>query len=401
MSQLYLRSVRIHPSGPVDVRVDDGRIVEVAPASPEMSAADPASDSIVDGAGRLLLPTLVDGHCHPDKTTWGEPWVSRAPADSLAGLIDNDVALQTRSATPVRDRAARLFERYVAHGARAIRAHVDVAPVYGLGNVIGVAEAAASIAPALHVEIVAFPQLGVMRTPGTAELLREAVGAGATVIGGIDPGGLDGDLHGQLDVVFGLARETGLGIDIHLHDRGELGRTELAEIIRRTRVDGLAGRVTLGHAMCFADYTGTELDDLAGETADAGISVATCAHGEDPMIPVERLRVAGVRVVLGSDGVRDAWTPFGNADMIDRTHLLAYRTGAETDDALEACLEVAAHAGADLLGLERSTLSVGDPADFMLVDAEVPAQVVVDRPVPHVVVHRGRIVARQGITIAD
>ncbi|HEY0890580.1 MAG TPA: amidohydrolase [Nocardioides sp.] len=395
MASLLVRNARIHGSGAVDVEVEDGRISAVRAAG---SVHD--WESVVDAQGALLLPTLVDGHCHPDKTAWDEPWVSRQPAATLEELIANDVLLQRSFATPVRTRAERLLGAYVAAGARAVRAHVDVAPVYGLDNIRGVVEAADALADALHVEVVAFPQLGVMRTPGTAELMRESVAAGATVIGGIDPGGLDGDLHGQLDTVFGLAIELGVSLDIHLHDGGEHGMGQVREIIRRTHDAGLEGRVAIGHAFCYSDCDDAQLTALGEATAAAGITLATCALGDSPVLPVARLQELGCRVVLGSDGVRDAWSPFGNGNMLDRTHLLAWRTGAVTDAELEACLDVAAHAGADFLGLERSGLRVGDPADFMLVPGEVPAQVVIDRPLPHYVFRAGRVVARDGALTA-
>jgi cytosine deaminase len=103
-----------------------------------------------------------------------------------------------------------------------------------------------------------------------------------------------------------------------------------------------------------------------------------------------------VLVAAGSDGVRDPWTPFGDGDMITRAHLLAYRTDARTDAELAACYAVVAHGGAALLGLERTELRVGDPADFVLLPGDSVAQVVVDRPVPSLVVRAGRVIARDG-----
>lgn len=394
MAATLLTDVRTGATeGAVDVMLEDGVITAVLASGVER----PEVDDVIAGAGGLLLPTLVDGHCHPDKTTWGEPWLSRPPAAQLTDLIENDVRVQKQLTRSVAERCGSLLERYVTRGARAIRAHVDVAPVHGLDNVRGVAEAAAALGPALDVEIVAFPQLGILRTPGTADLLRESVDAGATVIGGIDPLGLDGDLDGHLDVVFGLATELDVDLDIHLHDTGKVGRRQVEAVLARTREAGWQDRVTLGHAFYYAGLRGPALADLAAATAALGVTLATCAlGGPDHTLPVPELRAAGVRVVLGSDGIRDAWSPFGNADMIDRTHLLAYQLGAATDAELEECLDVAAHEGAALLGLPSSGLQPGDPADFMVLDAECAAQAVVDRPLPRLVLRAGRVVAKEG-----
>ena len=392
MKKLWVADTRIHGQEAVDVLIADGRIAEVQPAG----GLPPDGVGLLDAGGGLLLPTLVDGHCHPDKTTWGEPWLSRPRADSLAEVIDNDVRVQKQQTRSVAERAGRLFERYVTRGARALRAHVDVAPVHGLDNLHGVLDAASAVRHALDVQVVAVPQLGILRSPGTAHLLREAIAAGATVLGGIDPIGLDGDLDGHLDLVFDLATELDVDLDIHLHDRGEVGITQAEEIARRTVDAGWQGRVTIGHAFCYADCPPEQLPALADTTATAGITLATCALGGDTVLPLATLRGAGVRVVLGSDGIRDAWTPFGNADLLDRTHLLGYVTDAVTDEELEACLDVAAHAGADLLGLPRAGLAVGDPADLMVVDAPCPAAAVVDRPTPRAVLRGGRVVATDG-----
>jgi cytosine deaminase len=181
-----------------------------------------------------------------------------------------------------------------------------------------------------------------------------------------------------------------------MHDGGAGGIGQLREIARRTAALGMHGRVTVSHAFCLADCGPDELEPLALLLAEAGVAVTTCALGADPVVPFGPLTAAGVLVAVGSDGVRDAWTPFGDGDMIMRAHLLAYRTDARTDDELAACYTLAADGGAALLGLERSAFRPGDPADFVLVDADSLAQTVTDRPTPRLVVRGGRVVARDG-----
>lgn len=395
MALVVYRDLRPHGGPAADLLADDGRIAALGQSLPVPDGA-----TVVDAGGALALPSLVDAHCHPDKTSWGQPWLSRRPAATLAECIRNDVQVQTSLAAPVAERAGALMTHAAATGVRAMRAHVDVAPVYGLGNLYGIQEAAQRVRGVVDVQIVAFPQLGLLTEPGTARLLEDAVESGADLIGGLDPIGVDHDLDGHLDVVFGIAERHGVGIDIHLHDDGELGLRQVAEIARRTHALGLAGQVTISHAFSIATCAAGERARVCELLAATGVSLATCAHGDAPVLPVEEVRAAGVRLVLGSDGVRDAWSPFGTGDMFDRVHLLGYRTGAVTDAELERCYAVAAHEGAALLGLERAGLRVGDPADFVLVAGENTAQVVVDRPEPRTVVRHGRVVAVDGTLIA-
>jgi cytosine/creatinine deaminase len=116
----------------------------------------------------------------------------------------------------------------------------------------------------------------------------------------------------------------------------------------------------------------------------------TCALGGDPVLPVRFLRTRGVNVAAGSDGIRDSWTPFGTASMLDRAHLLAYRTDAMTDADLELAYDTCSTAGAALLGLDV------DPGDRVEFRGECLAQVVVDRPAPTRVLRAGRVIAEAG-----
>ncbi|RKE19968.1 amidohydrolase [Streptomyces sp. TLI_171] len=361
------------------------------------------SPAVVEGGGRIALPTLVDAHIHPDKTGWGEPWYSRRPAGSLPEYVAGDVDLYRRRRTPLAERAHRLLAHAVTRGTRAVRAHVDVAPVYGLAGVTGLREAAARLAGRLDVQSVAFPQHGVLRTPGVAELLTEAARERLVdAVGGIDPAGFDGgsaDGREQLDLLFGLAERYGVLLDVHLHDRGATGLGPLRALAARTMAAGLQGRVTVSHAFCVPELAGAELDALAELLATAGIALTTVAPSAHQVLPFRELRARGVRVGLGSDGVRDSWSPYGNADMLHRAHLLGWTTDARTDRDLTDCLELAAHGGAELLGLPKADLAPGSPADFLLVDGECTPQVVVDLPARDLVVKAGRVVAEHGALV--
>ncbi|MFJ2862114.1 amidohydrolase family protein [Kitasatospora sp. NPDC087314] len=316
--------------GATDLVAVDGRLAAAVPEGARVEE--------VDGRGRIALPTLVDAHIHPDKTAWSEPWYSRRAAGGLPEYVRGDVELYEHQRTPLAERAGRLLAHAVTRGTRAVRAHVDVAPAYGLAGVEGLAAARERLSPALDVQVVAFPQHGVRRTPGAGALLAEAAASGLIdAVGGIDPAGFDGvgeDGEGpaQLDQVFGLAEKHGLQLDVHLHDIGERGLTPLRDIAARTKAAGLQGRAVVSHAFCVPELSGAELAGLAELLADAGIGPTTVAPSAHQVLPFRELRAHGVKVGLGSDGVRDSWSPFGNADMLHRAHLLGWTTDARTDE---------------------------------------------------------------------
>lgn len=133
----------------------------------------------------LRTPGLVDAHIHPDKTSWGGPWMSRRPAATLQELIENDRATQFGFDASVEQRSHALLSHALENGTLAMRAHVDVSSELGTANVEGVRAAAERLAPHLTVQIVAFPQFGLLTNPGTLEVMAAALDAGADLVGGI------------------------------------------------------------------------------------------------------------------------------------------------------------------------------------------------------------------------
>ncbi|MFC5337121.1 amidohydrolase family protein [Leucobacter denitrificans] len=338
----------------------------------------------------VYTPGLVDAHIHPDKTGWAGPWMSRRPASTLQDFIANDLATQREFAETVEARAYALFSHALRNGTLAMRAHVDVSSELGTANVEGVRAAAERLAPHLTVQIVAFPQFGLLTNPGTLDAMAASLTAGADLVGGIDPIGVDGDMAGHLDAVFGLADRAGRDIDIHLHDGGEEGLAQIREIAARTVAAGLQGCVTIGHAFALCDSTLPSLRETLERVAEAEMWIATCALGPDPVPDLGLFEQHGVRLAAGSDGVRDSWSPFGTGSMVDRAHLLAYRTGAITDAELERAFRLSSTAGGEMLRIpDLATWDGASGGTYLEFHSQSIAQLVVDRPVPFSVVRRG------------
>ena len=388
---LLIRNVRPMAGAAVDVLATGGVIARVGPGL----AAAPGAE-VVDGQHGILLPGFVDAHMHLDKTFWGLPWRAHEAGPSVLDRIDNERRLRRELGLAPDVQAEGLARQAVSRGTLHIRSHVDVDTEIGLRNFEGIMTARSRLKDIVSIQVVAFPQSGVVTRPGTAELLDRAVQGGAELIGGIDPAGIDRDPKGQLDVVFGIAGRHGAGVDIHLHDPGELGALQIRMIAERTRVLGLAGKVSVSHAFCLGMVDEAELGRLVDLLVDNGISIMTNAPGDRPMPPLRHLRAAGVTVFSGSDGVRDAWTPFGTADMLERAMLLAYRSGFRTDDLLHGALDTVTHGGAAVLGLEGYGLDLGDRADFVILPGETLGELIAMRPPRSWVVSAGRVVARDG-----
>jgi cytosine/adenosine deaminase-related metal-dependent hydrolase len=284
----------------------------------------------------------------------------------------------------------------VKMGTTHMRSHVDVDTEVGLAGIEGVMAARERLKAIIDVEIVAFPQSGLLVRPGTLELVDRALELGAEVVGGLDPCAIDRDPKGHLDAVFGLAGKHGRPIDIHLHEPGEMGAFSLDLIIERTHALGMQGKVTVSHAFCLGMPDTAQADRLIAALAKEGIAIMTTGPSGSPAPPVRKCLDAGVVVSAGSDGVRDSWTPYGNGDMLERAMLVGLRNGFRRDEDIELALDVCTYGGARTLGLENYGLSVGCAADLLLVPGETVAEAVISRPADRTVIKRGRIVARRG-----
>ncbi len=391
MTNFIIKAVRNIEGASIDVAVRDGRIVALTPA-----AKSAVASGDIDGRGYVLLPPLVESHVHLDKTLWGEPWRGNSAGPTLRDYIANERRILATVTTPIRKRAGALLEHCIAQGSLHIRSHIDVAPDIGVRHVEAMLELRAAYSDVIDMQFVAFPQTGLLSAPGTAELMEESLKLGVETVGGIDPQGIDGDVLGQLRVVFGLAERYDRGVDIHLHDRGEVGIAQVEQITEFTAASGLKDRVMISHAYCLGMATPARLESVGRRLADLGISLMTSAPADTTVPPVAALRAMGVNICCGSDGIRDAWSPMGNGDMLERAMLLAYRFDWGKDEELRQALDAATSAGAKALRLDDYGLEVGGLADFVLVKAENVADAVVRRPRERIVVKGGNIIARDG-----
>lgn len=394
MTDLLLRNGRPWtPGQPVetaDLLLREGRIAQIG-----ADLAAPGAETL-DLAGALVLPGFVDTHCHLDKTLWSGPWVPNTGGRSLAGRIANGENRRAELGIPRADYAAALLATMIANGTAHVRSHIDIDPSVGLAGVEAVRAAADRHRGRVDVELVAFPQGGLVSRPGTAELLDEALAGGVEVVGGIDPAGFDGDPAGQLDIVFGLAERHGAKIDIHLHDGGNLGAWEFELIIERTKATGLGGRVTISHAYAMGALAADEQRRIADRLAEAGVAMVTCAVGDAPVVPLRVMHAAGATLALGNDGIRDLWTPYGDGDMLRRISTVAFRDRLLADEEIELALTAGTLGGARVIGLTDHGVRVGARADLVAVDAATPAAAVVGVPTRKWVFKGGRVVARDG-----
>lgn len=384
---------RVRPWGgePVDIEIRDDRIAAVRPAG-----AAPAEGDQLDGRGLLALPGFINAHAHVDKSWWGKPWVSYGGEQTTRGRIAHERAERDRYGIPDEDATVAVLREFLRHGTTATRSHVDVDLGVGLRGIDTVRAAADRLRDAVQVELVAFPQDGVIRRPGVLDLLERAAADGAAHIGGLDPCTIDFDPIAQLDGLFAIAERHGVGIDIHLHDGGDLGAWQYRLLIDRTRATGLHGRVNVSHGFGLGELDADRSRRMVDELAEAGISWTTVAPPATAPLPWRSMRDAGVPLGLGTDGIRDLWSPYGDGDLLRIAHGFARLHGLRRDEDLTHAVELATRDAAGFVSRERHDLIPGARADVVLLDAENVPDALVRVPRREVVVASGRVVVRDG-----
>jgi cytosine/adenosine deaminase-related metal-dependent hydrolase len=392
----FLTNARLADGRLVDIGFVDGRIAMLGEnAAATLSNSGP----VLDVGGDLVLPGLVDGHMHLDKTLVGLPWMPHAAGPARLSRIETDKKILPHLPVSTEERAGNLIRECVARGTAHLRTHVDIDLESRLLKLDGVLAARERHRGQASVQIVAFPQSGVMRCPGVLDLLDAAVRSGADLVGGIDPLEIDRDPKGQLDGIFAIAERHGVGLDIHLHEPGEMGLFNVHEICARTRALGLGGKVTISHGFCLGDITERKASVAAEAMAEAGVALVTHGAGGLTLPPVETLRAAGVLVFAGNDDIRDTWSPYGTGDLLERAAIIGWKGDFRRDDQMEVAFDLVSAAGARALGIAEYGVAVGASATLFTIAASgIPEAVAAHSP-RKLVLFNGVIVARDGVVL--
>ncbi len=420
---LTLFDARLANGSLADLTVADGRILSIVPAgrdgAPGASAGARATAALRDRAvrvdspafsevlrgrteqpagidlqGRLVLPALVNGHAHLDKTFMGARWQPHRVGTTVPARVGAERAIRSTLSESVAERSSALARAMVEFGTGTVRTHVDIDTELGISSLESILELRDALRDVLRMQVVAFPQSGILASPGVDRLLEDALIAGADVIGGLDPAGFDRDAVRHLDIVFGLAAAYGVGVDIHLHELGDSAVRQFRLIAERTRRAGLGGRVVVSHAYGLGSIDLDLARRLGGEFAEAGVAVMTNGPA-GPMPPVLAMREEGATVFSGSDNIRDAWWPFGDGDMLGIARQVAYQSNFRTDEELETALDLVTHSAARAIGLPHYGIAEGAFADLVVLDALSPAAAIAGGSADRIVMHGGAFVAAQ------
>jgi len=383
-----------------DIAIEHGRIAAIGESLPVRGARE------IDAGGDLVTPPFVDAHFHMDATlSYGLPRVNRSgtllEGISLWGELKPEL---TQDA--LIERAMQYCDWAVARGLLAIRSHVDICDDRLLA-VEALLEVRRRVAPYLDLQLVAFPQDGILRSPTALANLKRAIAMGVDVVGGIphfERTMADGAASVRLLCEF--AAEQGLRVDMHCDESDDPLSRHIETLAYETQRLGLQGRVAGSHLTSMHSMDNYYVSKLLPLIAEAGVAaianplINITLQGRHDTYPKRRgmtrvpeLIAAGVDVAFGHDCVMDPWYGLGSGDMLEVAHMglhVAQMTGQE---AMHQCFLAVTETPARILGLDGYGIAPGCHADLVLLDAGSTVEAIRLRAARRMVIRRGQVVS--------
>ncbi|MDR3369797.1 amidohydrolase family protein [Rhodoferax sp.] len=392
----------------MSLAVQDGKIVEV---SPGLQA--PAQQT-VDAQGYLLSPPFVDPHFHMDATlSYGLPRVNQS-GTLLEGIALWGELKPLLTQDELVEHAMAYCDWAVAKGLLAIRTHVDVCDARLLA-VDALLDVKRQVAPYINLQLVAFPQDGVLRAPGALDNLKRALDKGVDVVGGIphfERTMVDG--AASVKLLCELAAERGLRVDMHCDESDDPLSRHVETLAYETQRLGLHGRVTGSHLTSMHsmdNYYVSKLIALMTEAqlhAVANPLINITLQGRHDTYPKRRgmtrvpeLLAAGINVAFGHDCVMDPWYSLGSGDMLEVAHMGLHVAQMTSQSAMRACFDAVTVNAARVMGLAGYGLEVGCHADFVLLQARDPVEALRLRATRLKVFKRGQLLAESAPAVAQ
>ena len=337
--------------------------------------------NIRDMKGLLATPTLKDMHNHLDKTYMTLGWRGTLPVGSLKERLAAEANELPLLAASTKDRASKMIDSMMRRGVNHIRTHVNIDPYIGLKNLEGVLEAVDKYQDKMTFDIIAFPQHGLLRD-GMNQLMKDALRNGATMVGGLDPGGIDNAVEKSLYEVMNLATAFDKDVDIHLHDRGHLGTYTYSTWLDLVEENNYQGRSAISHGFSLGDVTEPEQDELITRIVENKMSImSTIPYGQKKAFPpIDKIREAGGEVYLGCDGFFDSWSSYVSSDLIEKVNNYCQLTGKVTEIGISDAIDLVT-GGRKVYQKDRSPwLKIGEKANIIFTESTSSAELIARLP---------------------
>ncbi|MEP4708313.1 amidohydrolase family protein [Pseudophaeobacter sp.] len=389
----------------------DGTQRDIAITGTRIAAIEPKIEAqaheVIDATGDLVAPPFVDPHFHLDATlSYGLPRVN-ASGTLLEGIsLWGELRDQT-SVDEMVDRALTYCDWAASLGLLTIRSHVDTTPDH-LNTVTAMLEVREKVKDYIDLQLVAFPQDGLYRSPTGRENLLRALDMGVEVVGGIP--------HFERTMADGaasvrdlceIATDRGLMVDLHCDESDDPHSRHIETLAYEAQRLGLQGRVAGSHLTSMHSMDNYYVSKLLPLIAEAGISaipnpliniVLQGRHDSYPkrrgLTRVKEMQALGIPVGWGQDCVRDPWYSLGTGDMLDVAFMGLHVAQMTHPDEMARCFTMVTETNSQIVGAQDYGLKPGAQASLVVLDAANPTEAVRLRPARLAVVAKGKVIAR-------
>lgn len=401
--ELLIRNAKLrNREGTWDIGVKDGKIALI-----DRNISEKAEQEI-DAQGKLTVPAFIDPHIHLDKVNIVDvvrPNKSGTLTEAIEIIWDKKAKYTTED---IVERAGDVIRRGAINGTTRMRTHVDVDTIGGLKPLEGVLAAREKYKDIMDIQIVAFPQEGILKNPGCEELMWKAMELGADIVGGMPANEhTPDDSRRHIEICFDIAEKYDADIDMHVDETDDPFYRTLEMLADETIKRGWQGRVTAGHTCALAAYDDHYASYVIEKVKKAGIHMITnpvtnlMLQGRNDKQPVRRgitrvkeLLAAGINVSFGQDCVKDTFYPFGSADLLQVALVTAHAAHMSLPHEIEKVFDMMTYDAAKVLRLENYGLEEGKDADIVVIDAYTVNDAIRLQPARLFVIKGGRIIAK-------
>ncbi len=388
--------------GLCDLGISGGRFVDIGQTS-----ISSAQTLILDADGRMAVAGFVEPHIHLDKALISE----RAPVN-VSGTLTEAIEIlweikRNYTADEIADRASRVLAQALENGITRLRTHVDVDPIGGTRPAEGLIRARERFRDLMDIQIVAFPQEGIVKSPGTEGLMREVMKLGVDVVGGMPFNEVSPpDSRRHIEIAFEIAGEYDADIDMHVDETDDPMARTLEVLAELTIANGWQGRVTAGHTCALASYPRNYADHVIDRLREANVNMIAnpatnlMLQGRLDDYPkrrgvtqVKELLAAGVNVACGQDCVHDTFYPFGQNDPLEIAFLLCHASQMSQPAEVLTAMKMITSNGAKALRVPDFRVTVGGVADLVVLDARDAREAFATRSPRRWVIRKGKLIA--------
>jgi cytosine deaminase len=394
---------RLSPGELVDIGIKKGRILSMGKMSAEKAT------HTLNAEGKLVTESFVNGHLHLCKvytlTRVGEDALSSYTSGTMGGAM---TAIEQAASVKAHydehwiiENVRRALTLAIRFGNTHIRAFADTDTRARLEGIKALLRAREEFKEQVEVQVVAFPQDGIVRDPGAEEYVRQAMELGADVVGGIPwIEYTNEDAQRHLDAMFAIAKEYDKDISMLIDDAGDPGLRTLEMLAVKTLQEAWEGRVTAQHARAMALYPEPYYRKVEAMLKKARIGVVSDPHTGPLHARVRSLYDAGVGIALGQDDIADAYYPFGRNNMLEVAFLAAHLLWMTTFQELEMLYDLITTRAAEALGIKEFDLKEGNRANLVVLNAESVWEAIWSHKAPLYVIKDGRdITLKQASTL--